>query len=557
MKTLVSPILAPSSIEAEQSVLGAILLDNGALATARGILIPQDFYCTVHHVIFEAMLSMAERNEMIDSITLTNALEKVGELANIGGAAYLAELFAVVPSAANIRQYCRIVKDKSQVRRIRAVAISVTAAIDDNGSTETISPFIDEILGLISPSADSATQTQNTDDDKLPTFPEGAWRGPFADYRASLHGTSEAPDTAHFAALWAATATRLGRRVSFYYAFTHYPNVYLVNYGVTGDSKTSATRQAFRLLPADGRVKVLRGIGSAEALGDWMAQPEGAPPVSHLLFVEELSTLLTRGGWEGSTVLSFLTETFDCPDLYEVPFRSNPVRVDQPTPTLLASTTPVWLWKSLREIDIHGGFGNRIFFLTGAPKPPVPLPSKPNAERLHPVAQALDKIYELPPCELTMEAASVHLWEEFYIAWKTTRWSELTAAAVKRIPTYIIKLAMVYSALEGTCPIIRKPQLAAAISVGHYGALCAQRLMERHQIKTRQGQLEVRVVHVLETGPLPAWKIHQAISGRFSVEDINRAIKSLVTAGTIRVVRQTSRGGSVYGLREGGKRDGA
>lgn len=555
MRTFASPKLAPSSIEAEQSVLGAILLDNAALATARGILIPQDFYRTAHHVIFQAMLSMAECGEPIDNITLTEALKKKGQLADVGGAGYLAELIAVVPSAANVLQYCRIVKDKSHVRQIRAVAISLTAAIDDDGSAEALSPLLEQLHTLSSLAEQSGSPEQTSENDALPAFPEDAWRGPFADYRASLDGTSEAPDTAHFAALWATVAARLKRRVMFHYAYPHYTNVYLVNYAPTGQSKTSSGRQVLRLLPDDGRVKVLRGIGSAEALGDWMTQAEGTPPVSHLLFVEELSTLLTRGGWEGSTVLSFLTETFDCPDVYEVPFRKNPVRVEEPTPTLLAGTTPDWFWKSMREIDVHGGFGNRIFFFTGSPKSPIPLPRKPHEDSLHRVAQALNNIDAMKPAELAMEQPAVALWEEFYIAWKKTHWSELTAAAVKRIPTYIIKLAMVYAALEGTCPVIRKPQLAAAISVGHYGALCAQRLMERHQLKTRQGQLEARVLHVLETRPMPAWQVHHAISGRYSAEDVNRAIKSLVTAGTVLVLRQTKRGGAVYGLRDGGKRD--
>ena len=90
-------------------------------------------------------------------------------------------------------------------------------------------------------------------------FPVVAWRDSFDDYRLAMQGTSEAPDSAHFAAIWAVAAARLRRRVSIYYAFTHYPNVFLVNYGVTGDSKTSASRQGLRLLPEDGGVKVLRG----------------------------------------------------------------------------------------------------------------------------------------------------------------------------------------------------------------------------------------------------------------------------------------------------------
>ena len=285
-------------------------------------------------------------------------------------------------------------------------------------------------------------------------FPVDAWRGSFNDYRLAMQGTSEAPDSAHFAAIWAVAAARLRRRVSIYYAFTHYPNVFLVNYGLTGDSKTSAGRQGLRLLPEDGGVKVLRGVGSPEALGDWMAQPEGGPYMAHLLFIEELATLLIRGGWQGSTLLSFLTETFDTPDIYEVPFRKNPVKVQEPTPTLLTGTTPVWFWKGMRELDIHGGFGNRLFFLTGAPKPPIPMPAQPNLIHLRNVKEALHRLVEIPQVELSLSSEAQVLWNGFYLAWKQTQpqWDQLTGAAVKRIPAYILKLAMVYACFEQTLP---------------------------------------------------------------------------------------------------------
>jgi hypothetical protein len=384
--------------------------------------------------------------------------------------------------------------------------------------------------------------------DEFGAFPEDAWRGPFKVYREAMRGTSEAPDTAHFTALWAVAAACLRRRVSFHYAFTHYPNVYLVNFGNTGDSKTSAGRQGLRLLPDQG-VKLLRGVGSAEALGDWMQQPEEGPPVSHLLFIEELATLLTRGGWEGSTLLSFLTETFDAPERYEIPFRKNPILVQEPTPTLVAGTTVEWLWKGLREIDVHGGFGNRIFYATGPPKPPIPLPAKPNQEALAEVRSHLQRLATLPSIELVFVPDALALWSEFYLAWKATSWSELTTAAIKRIPTYIVKLSMVYACLEGTS-LITADQLSAAIKVGHYGAKCADQLMNRHRQHSIQGKCEARVLAVLKEVDLPPWQIHRRISGSYTAEELARVLRALEAAGAIFQVRKTSRGESVYGRRD-------
>jgi hypothetical protein len=363
-----------------------------------------------------------------------------------------------------------------------------------------------------------------------------------------MRGTSEAPDTAHFTALWAVAAACLRRRVSFYYAFPHFPNVYLVNFGRTGDSKTSAGRQGLRFLPEQG-VKLLRGVGSAEALGDWMQQPEEGPAVSHLLFIEELATLLTRGGWEGSTLLSFLTETFDTPDKYEVPFRKNPVLVQEPTPSLVAGTTIEWLWKGLREIDVHGGFGNRIFYMTGTPKPPIPLPAKPNSDALAEVRDHLQRLANHPTMELFFQPDAQQLWHEFYLAWKATTWADLTQAAVKRVPTYIVKLSMVYACFEGTS-LITADQLKAAIKVGHYGAKCADQLMNRHRQHTVQGKCEARVLAVLAEADLPAWQIHRRISGSYTAEELARAVRALEAAGALLRVGTTLRGETVYGRRD-------
>src|SRR5439155_11243263 len=113
----------------------------------------------------------------------------------------------------------------------------------------------------------------------IPLLPEIAWRGPFVDYRDAMAGVTEAPDAFHFAALWATAAACLRRHVFINYPRPLYPNAYLVTVGATGDTmKTTAMRLAGPLLPEHG-VKVLRGIGSAEALADWMGTLEGDAPL--------------------------------------------------------------------------------------------------------------------------------------------------------------------------------------------------------------------------------------------------------------------------------------
>nr|WP_028550636.1 replicative DNA helicase [Paenibacillus sp. UNC451MF] len=129
--------IPPQNLEAEQAVLGAILLDSDSLVTAMERITNDDFYRTSHQRIFESMIELAEGNEPIDLITLTALLQNKQQLEEIGGIKYLSELANAVPTAANIDYYAQIVEEKSMLRRlIRAATNIVTegyAATDDVG----------------------------------------------------------------------------------------------------------------------------------------------------------------------------------------------------------------------------------------------------------------------------------------------------------------------------------------------------------------------------------------------------------------------------------------
>ncbi|HEY6393776.1 MAG TPA: replicative DNA helicase, partial [Candidatus Binataceae bacterium] len=108
----------PQNLEAEQSVLGAILLDNDASNQAIEILSPDDFYRDAHREIFRAMIELADRNQPVDAITLTDMLRSQGALEAVGGPGYVAELAAAVPTAANVAHYARIVREKALLRNL-------------------------------------------------------------------------------------------------------------------------------------------------------------------------------------------------------------------------------------------------------------------------------------------------------------------------------------------------------------------------------------------------------------------------------------------------------
>lgn len=110
--------LPPQNIEAEQSVLGSLMLDKEAIIKIADMLEPDDFYKKIHGDIYETMLGLYAKNEPIDLLSLTNRLEEKKQMEDIGGAGYLTDLVNTVPTAAHVVHYAKIVKSKKTLRNL-------------------------------------------------------------------------------------------------------------------------------------------------------------------------------------------------------------------------------------------------------------------------------------------------------------------------------------------------------------------------------------------------------------------------------------------------------
>jgi replicative DNA helicase len=108
----------PHNLEAERSVLGAILIDNHTFNLAAAVITSQAFFRDAHRRIYERMIDLAERNQPIDLVTLKEALERAGELEEVGGPAYIASLVDGVPRSTNVEYYAQIVKEKATLRAL-------------------------------------------------------------------------------------------------------------------------------------------------------------------------------------------------------------------------------------------------------------------------------------------------------------------------------------------------------------------------------------------------------------------------------------------------------
>jgi replicative DNA helicase len=118
--------MPPQSLDAERSILGAILLDKDSIIKIADMITADDFYSYQHGVIFEAVLQLFEKRIPIDIVTLSELLESAGKTKEAGGAGYLAELVNNTPSAANIVYYAQIVKGKAILRRLISAGADIT-----------------------------------------------------------------------------------------------------------------------------------------------------------------------------------------------------------------------------------------------------------------------------------------------------------------------------------------------------------------------------------------------------------------------------------------------
>jgi replicative DNA helicase len=144
-------LLPPQSIEAEESVISALLIDNHTLLDIVEILSAEDFYRTAHQKIYAAITDLFNKGEPVDLVTLANRLKVKGQLEEVGGASYLARLVDTVPLAVNARHYANIIHSKASLRRLieKANAI-VKKCFEDRGEVDDVIDFAEAAIFEIS-----------------------------------------------------------------------------------------------------------------------------------------------------------------------------------------------------------------------------------------------------------------------------------------------------------------------------------------------------------------------------------------------------------------------
>jgi len=139
--------LPPQNIEAEESVIGSLLIDPDAIIKIASFLRPEDFYREAHQTIYRAILSLHERRQPADFVTLVDELTRQGQIEQLGGAAYLTSLINQVPTSVHVEHYAHIVERTHIMRRLISAAGEIAAlAYEDQGEIDEVIDQAERIL---------------------------------------------------------------------------------------------------------------------------------------------------------------------------------------------------------------------------------------------------------------------------------------------------------------------------------------------------------------------------------------------------------------------------
>ena len=307
----------------------------------------------------------------------------------------------------------------------------------------------------------------------LPPFPEEAWVGLFAQYRDLVANTTEAPDVYHFFCFAVTSGATLARRVFVYHAVPLYPNWFVALVGRTGITrKDTARARASRLLQElnaddseDPKFIMLPGVGSAEGLIECLGGDDKVVVIQEA----ELLSLVAKARRDATAnLMPHLTALYDCPELYTLKTRHNPVTCRRVFLSLVCGTTPAWLRRAITEHEAYGGFANRFVFAFGEPKEPIAFPPKVDAiawERLRARLNEVRIWAGTGERELDVDSEAVTLFTDWYSTYHALASKDgLLPALGVRFQSFAWKLALLYAA-QDQAPAVLDEHLQPALAV--------------------------------------------------------------------------------------------
>ncbi|MBA3554498.1 MAG: DUF3987 domain-containing protein [Gemmatimonadales bacterium] len=374
--------------------------------------------------------------------------------------------------------------------------------------------------------------------------PEVCFRGWFAEYRALMAPTTEAPDAFHLGASLALVGAMLGRRVWTANGDVLYPSLYVLIVGPTGSArKDTAMGRAFKTMPKaaprfypDMRPRgpefaMLYDLTSSESLVEWLSNEP-----STVLYQSELSMMVRRGRRETtSTILPQMIRLWDCPDRLDLLSRTKgqAATAERPFVTMIAATTPDTLAADMSDADIASGFGNRLLIFGGNGKEANPNPPAVDMVRAGDLMDLLRDTVEAAYPERDpdgYEFTKTPAAEERFAAWYRDFhvWphaNDQERGMAQRLGANAHKLAVIYAASAGHARIEDGDLEAALALVGWHWDYA--RTEARRWGQDQEARVEATIAKRLRRGPAHRTVLRDLVGEAIPVRIVNTVIKQM------------------------------
>ena len=300
-----------------------------------------------------------------------------------------------------------------------------------------------------------------------PILPSICWRSGFSEFRDAYTKTTEACDEFLFGAFLTLAGFALGRETTIGSLKTT-TNNYICYVGLSGKSRKTTVQQF--IVDTAARLQLgfehVPGIGSAEGIIDALS---GTPRM--LLDIAEISMLLQKAKQDGTkSLIPMLTQLYDCPNVYRLHTRTNPVICKTPFLSIITASTPAWLKESLDAADIRGGFMGRFQILVGIEKSAIPWPPPPKEHYMKCAEGVLNEAKERHKGgrKYELSEGAMEIWDTWYREnYVADAKNEILNVIAVRLHQHAIKLACVYAGLEGAETILEE-HITAACAYAEY-----------------------------------------------------------------------------------------
>ena len=390
--------------------------------------------------------------------------------------------------------------------------------------------------------------TYNEDTTEIEPFPktDQTW---FNKYLSLFHGVTEAPESYHFLGFASAVGMLLNRMIHFRYVHNLYPNLFILLVGRSGrERKDTAMRFVRNIIEKTSSCQILSSLASYEGLLQAMTKPEadlidGIEYNKAICILSEFNALLKKARNDSiSNLIPELCGLYDMPNKLNLLTRGNPLKIENPFFSILAGIQPGILTKEMQSGDIHGGFTGRFLYVRGIAKDPVAIPAEIDQVSWNEITGHLKELNtewesrsKDGSVKLEWTEESKQVWQEFY-QWHFTKKgevSELMATLVERIPEQVLKLALIFSAIEGFYKI-EDYILLDAIKVGKWCMVNTENLFQDFG-QTLREKAENKITNMLKMGEMSRRKLQQ--NSNIDAETFSHAMLNLISAGLVEEIR--------------------